>query len=360
MPFLPLVFRGSGLSEGEVGLALAIGPLARTLTPTAWGFAADRLGRRTSALALSSLGCAASLVPVGIGNGLPMAATVMTLHGSCRAAHAPLADAIAHQHLGTAGHRFSRIRIWGSIGFVLGCLAVGALSVSQHPWRLVAVAGGLYLLGALSVFAITESAPQERRFPPPSLRSVFKHTGQAQILVMLAATTTYCAAHGIYDAFYGMHLRDLGFSDPFVALSFAVGDLAEIVLMWFAPRFVGPDWLFPCSLVAAIRWFVTGLVTNGGPTLLIQPLHGVTFGLWYLSLTRWVQQRCPEPLRATHQGLASSAMSIGTVVGFLGGGGIYRRVGSAKLFHGAAVVSLLTAFVYRLGQRLLSNRERHS
>ncbi len=63
-PFLPAYLRSLALSTTEVGLLLALSPLASLLTPPLWGHLADRTGRLGHVLTLLAMGAALCFAPL--------------------------------------------------------------------------------------------------------------------------------------------------------------------------------------------------------------------------------------------------------------------------------------------------------
>lgn len=120
--------------------------------------------------------------------------------------------------------------------------------------------------------------------------------------------------------------------------------------MLLAPRFirrVPPGWLLiPCALLAALRWLLLSTVTSAGPLLAVQALHGVTFGVWYLSMVRFVQNLAPNRLRTTLQSVASMCLGVGMIIGYLVGGQIMDASGGATLYRMSSVSALAGGLCY--------------
>jgi hypothetical protein len=126
----------------------------------------------------------------------------------------------------------------------------------------------------------------------------------------------------------------------------------EILVMLAAPsllpRFRPSRLLTVCGVVAAGRWWSLSRITARVPLVALQALHGVTFGLWYLSLVSYVQDRAPERLRASFQAVAQATMGLGTVAGYLGGGRIFERAGGATLYRCSTLAALAATLLYGL------------
>jgi PPP family 3-phenylpropionic acid transporter len=78
----------------------------------------------------------------------------------------------------------------------------------------------------------------------------------------------------------------------------------------------------------------------------LQPLHAISFGLWWVCSVAYTKERAPAHALAAAQGLFTAASGAGSVAGMLAWGVVYRRTGgAAAVFGGAAVVSLLAGLL---------------
>ena len=82
--------------------------------------------------------------------------------------------------------------------------------------------------------------------------------------------------------------------------------------------------------------------------MLTQPLHAVTFGLYYLCLTHWVQSRVSPTIRATIQSITLGVMSLGMISGYLWGGQLLEKTHGANLFATSAQVAAVGTLFFVL------------
>jgi PPP family 3-phenylpropionic acid transporter len=367
-PFVPIYLTNRGLSAQQVSWVMALVPLTSLLAPALWGLFADALRARTAVLRVATLGAAIGVATLLPARSLPALLAAMGVFCLFRAPLVALADAAAHTALGASRERFSRVRVWGSIGFALAALGVGALGGAKNPVFFIALNVGLYLLAAAVVRSPrdddhgkpvepTSATSNHETFAPRGLtREALSTARHAGLTLVLVATFVYYCGHATFDVFYSLHLKQLGFDDSFVGLAWAVGVVFEIAVMIAAPPTLArrrPSALLTVAALAAVgRWALISVATSSAALLAIQPLHGLTFGLWYLALVKLVQDRSPERLRATLQGLTITAVGLGQTVGFLGGGVVFDRPGGGSLlFALASGVTLLSALLYALGLR---------
>ncbi len=360
-PFIPIFLTRRGLTPQQASWVMTLVPLAGLLAPALWGLIADALRARTQVLRLATVGAAAGVATLLPAKTLPTLLAAMATFCLFRAPLVALADAATHSALGPSRERFARVRVWGSIGFALSALVVGRLGGPEHPMLFIGFNVALYLLAALVVRAPrvpAEDSPDtssQGAFAPRGLtREAFATARRAGLGLVLLATFVYYCGHATFDAFYSLHLGNLGFDDGFVGLAWTVGVVCEIGVMFVAPSMLSrhrPSALLTfAALVATARWALIARVTSVSALLATQSLHGVTFGLWYVALVKLVQDRSPDRLRATLQGLTMTAVGLGQTLGFLGGGALFDQPGGgALLFDLAAGAALLSAALYAWG-----------
>jgi PPP family 3-phenylpropionic acid transporter len=336
-----------GLGSAQIAQVMVIMPIAGLLVPALWGALADALRARLWLLRIASLACGMAVLLFLIGNSLWWAVVAMACLAFFRAPIVSLADAATYDAMGGSDPDFSKVRIFGSIGFASLAFIVGKLAGSAHAVIPIGVAAAAFVLSTLATLPIKTPRVQHQRGVLKASFAVLRHPS---MLMFLLASMLYYTGHSTFDAYFGIHARQLGFDDGFVGTAWGIGVGVEVLVMLLAPRFmhrVSPGYLLvPCALVAALRWFLIAQCQTAGALAATQALHGITFGVWYLSLVRFVQTRAPAPLRTTLQSATMTCIGLGMVNGYLGGGLILGSLGAQRLYMYATGFALLAAFVY--------------
>lgn len=348
-PYLPVMFAHRGLSARQIARTMVIHPISNVAVPPIWGIAADTLGAPLRVLRYAFWGSAVSALPFAIVSGLRSAVVAVCAHSLFRPPLVPLADAVTHQILAHRADRFAWVRVFGSLGFIAAVLAVGGLAGSTHPWVLVITMLLVYSIGALTTYRIGEGSTITAD-NTPGLREVIGQLRRPSLWPLLLATTSYYTAHAGFDLFFGLHLKQLGYGDQRLGAAWAIGVSTEVLVMLATPRWIrhSRGLLGLCAALAALRWYLLARTDSFWAIALSQPLHGVTFGLWYLCLAREVQRAAPDHLRASHQSLATAAIGAGMVIGYLGGGELFERSGGPAVFSQAIGFSLAAGLLYGL------------
>jgi PPP family 3-phenylpropionic acid transporter len=339
LPYFSLWLVAHGLTATEATRVLALTPLMSLVAPPLVGLWAD--ARRARAWLLSGGSLATWLAFSGFlwAETRPALFATTALYAFCRAPLTSLVDATALDHVRHAGGSYGRLRLWGSLGFLVAALGAGALLQASGLTWLIAVAAALLLACAGCAFALPSPPPQPRR----EVVGAWLHLlGSADEWVFLLAVVLMQMATAAYDAGFTLHLARLGYGGRFIGTAWAVGVAAEIVLMaaspWILAR-VGARRLFAGAVAtAALRWALLSRVTGAAAILCLQPLHGITFGLFWVAAVTLVRDRGAAAPTAA-QGLFSAALAAGSLVGMNAAGALLEAGGGRALYGAASLAA---------------------
>ena len=155
-PYAPLWFQSLGFSTLFIGGISSLQAWTRVFAPYAWSWAGDHSGRRVELIRVAAAGALLSALGLlGVQAAVPVA-TVTVLLFLANSGVVPLYEALLSQHLHTAQGidtaRYGRVRMWGSVGFIVSVTAFGALlegvGIAVFP-AFVAAMNTLLLLAAL-------------------------------------------------------------------------------------------------------------------------------------------------------------------------------------------------------------------
>jgi MFS transporter, PPP family, 3-phenylpropionic acid transporter len=339
LPFISLYLRSGGIPAAQVTQIMALGPLAALFVPPLVGLLADLRRARVWLLRLGSV--ATALVSIGFVVRLSerwVLVVTMLLFAFFRAPLLSLVDAAALD-----SGRYGRLRLWGSMGFLVAVLGAGWLHDHLGGDHVMIACTAALSAAALASFALPAPPVQAR---PRLLAEWRAMLARPRLWLFLAAVMLSQAAGAAYDAGFSLHLQRLGFDGQFVGQAWAVGVAAEIVLMWLSEGVlarVRAERLFTVGvLTGAVRWFLLGRVRSAAAILLLQPLHGISFGLTYVSAVHLVRARGRATPTAA-QGLFAMAMMLGSLCGMTAAGSLLERLGGQGMFTVASAVALLAA-----------------
>jgi PPP family 3-phenylpropionic acid transporter len=359
-PYLPLWLKDLGLGLVAISLLTAVQSATRLVAPYAWGWLSDHTGERVKLL---RYGASAALV-ISCGLWIPgsfwwLAAVLglMFLHTS---AMMPMSEA-AMAHLVSSGgsfdaKRYGRVRLWGSLGFLVTVFAAGAwfehFGMAHFPaWTvlsLLAVVASVWWLPDLKEAV----AAHERK------QAIWPLLKKPAVRWFFIAVFFHVLSHmGIY-IFFSLYLDALGYSKTLIGLLWAVSVLVEIA--WFftqsrwLPAFSLSGWLVVCAAAAVLRMGLTAAWAELWPVLLLaQALHGLTFAAHHTACIALLSHHFPGLQRGRGQALyAVLGYGLPGVLTGLGGGVLSARLGLGSVFWVAllsALLAMLSAWqVWRL------------
>ena len=351
-PFLPLYFQHLGFAPARIGELVAIPMLMRCLAPNLWGWLGDRSGQRLRIVRFGALCTLLSFALIFVDQSYAWLALVMALHAFFWHAVLPQFEVITLAHLREQSARYSQVRLWGSIGFIVAVIGLGELferfSPGLFPAMVVLILAGI-LLGSLWV---PNAVPQAR-------------AGQdgeggflAQLLRPGVPAFFLCVAlmqlsHGPYYTFLTLHLERLGYERGFIGQMWALGVVAEIVLFLFMARILtrcSVRWVLAASfLLAALRWLLLGnLADHLGVLLFAQLLHAATFGSFHAAAIHFVQRSFGPNQQGQGQALYAALAGTGGALGALYAGYSWESLGAAWTFAIASLVALAAAIIIAL------------
>ncbi len=355
LPYWGPYLRALGFDPARVGELMAIPQATKLVAPTLWGWLADRTGRRVRVIRWACF--IATLTFAGVyaaGNSYFGLALVTLLFSFFWNAALPQFEAVTLNHLGEHVHRYSRVRLWGSVGFIGAAVGLGFATRDWGVGIVPAVLLGLFATLWLNSLLVPERSTPPIAHPAPPLGQVLR---QPVVIAFFVACFLNQAAHGPYYGFFSLYLETLGYSPEFIGLMWGLGVTVEVGMFVLMPRLLllfGPRRLMLAALaLAALRWLLIGHFAGDLPILLLaQSLHAFSFGVFHAVSIHLIHQFFPGSLQGRGQALYSSlSFGAGNAVGSLAAGYLWVGLGPATMFDLAAVLGTLGWLVAWRGLR---------
>jgi PPP family 3-phenylpropionic acid transporter len=354
LPFWPVWLKSRGMEAAEIGVLLSLGMWVRAVSGPLVAQAADRSGARRGFMVVLGWATLGAYALFATASGFWGLAAVGILAALCFSPMLPLADTITMHKVGETGLDYGRVRLWGSLSFIVAATG-GGMVLAGRPDSLI-----LWLiLGTLAVMALVTHAMPEARPKAPAADTAAEAAGEAikrrvpifevladrQYLAFLAAASLIQASHAVYYGFATLHWRAGGLADWVIGALWAEGVIAEVALFAVSGRAVakfGPLGLLGLAAVAGIvRWSVLGFGMSLTTLVMVQWLHAFTFGATHLAMMHFIAHRVRPEHAATAQSLYSStAMGIVMGIAMTAAGWLYARHGGNAFF---AMIALSAA-----------------
>jgi MFS transporter, PPP family, 3-phenylpropionic acid transporter len=347
-PFWPVFLAGRGLGASEIAIVFAAAIWFNVVATPLVGALADRLGRRRAVMVALAGAAVAAYAGLWRAAGFWPLLSLSLLGAAGQAALMPLGDSITLAAVRDAGIDYGRVRVWGSVSFIVAAAASGWWLTRPGAEALGANAVLALLLAAsilvlLACFAVPAASPGAARL----------HSRRAEIWALardgrfwhfVAANAAIQASHQVYYGFGTLHWRSLGFSDATIGALWAEGVVAEIALFWGGRHLLtrlGPLGLIMVGGAAGIvRWSLMGVLPGLLPAVALQLLHALTFGATHLGAMNYLSRTVPPSAAASAQTLYSgTSAGIGSGIVMLGAGALYGSFGGRAYIVMAALAA---------------------
>ena len=343
VPYLSLYLKSLGFSVTEIGQLVAILMATKIVAPNIWGWMADHTGRRMVIVRMASLLGAISFAGVYIDSGYWWLVAVVTLFSFFWNASLPQFEATTMNHLGSETGRYSSIRLWGSVGFIIAVAGLGPVLDAHGAGLLPGIVLVLFVAIWLSSLTVPESEAGHLRLDQQPLRKVL---GRPIVVALLGVCFLMQASHGPYYAFFTIYLEDFGYTRSRIGQLWALGVLAEIVVFLLMPRLLPRYGARLLMLIAtgltSIRWLlIAQFAANSVVIVIAQTLHAASFGLYHAVAIYLVHRLFTGSHQGRGQALYSSiSFGAGGAIGSLASGYLWTGINPESMFLLAAVASL--------------------
>ena len=347
-PYFPLFLLDRGFSTYEVGTLMALVMATKLVAPNLWGWLADHSGQRLFLIRVGSA-MAALWFALMLGAGdFAAFAVLLVLFGAFWNAVLPQFEVVTLLTLKAERHRYSQVRLWGSIGFLVAVNTLGVmferLSVS---WLGLILTGLLCLIALNSLFIPAAYTPTRQadfqgfvaRLREPDVWRFF-------LMVMFLQLS-----FGPYYTFFTIYLESLGYTPIAIGLLWSLGVVAEILLFSRMHRLLqrySLHSLFVLALVlAAVRWTGTStLASSVWALVILQCLHAASFGIVHAAAIEFVHRVFRDGHGGQGQAFYGAAsFGLGGGLGAWLAGLLFAYCGPAAAFTAAAAAALAALLV---------------
>jgi PPP family 3-phenylpropionic acid transporter len=338
---MPLYLASLGLDGWQIGVLGAMAPAFRWASAILLGWVADRRRtRKTLLVATAALG-SLCFVPLLFVRDFPTLVLVFAAANLCHGTLIPMVDAIVVDHLDELGSDYGRLRLWGSISFILGS-AGSAPFVRAYGADVIPL---LLLLPQLVLAPVLMLLPGAQRGHAEHARAPWALLTPA-MATFLAAVFLVQVSAGAWGGFFALHVRSLALADSIPGLTFGLAVTVEVALFHWGRRvlaWIPPAHMILLTVVATVaRWALSAVVTGEAAVVLVQLGHVFTFSALHLAAVALMAELVPPENMTSGQSLYGLVgFGVGGTIGILLAGALVDRLGTAGLFWFEAAVALV-------------------
>lgn len=327
LPFWGVWLKGEGIAPETIGMLLGAGLVSRFLGSLLIAPRVKDPSHLVSALRLLALLTLAFAVGFCFGNGWGWLMLVIAGFNLFFSPLVPLTDALAGTWQKQIRMDYGRVRLWGSLAFVIGSALTGQLvAVWGHNAILYSLIFSVLamLLGMLLKPSVMPQG--EARTHSGAERSLWALLKEGPVWRFLLCVTLLQGAHAGYYSFGSIYWQEAGYSASTIGYLWSLGVVAEVIIFASSNvlfrRWNARNLLLLSACCGVLRWSLMAYSTELGWLLLIQILHCGTFTVCHLAAMRFIAARQGQEvirLQAVYSALAmGGGIAVMTVIaGFL-------------------------------------------
>lgn len=355
VPYWGLYLQSERFSAADIGILMSLFQISRIFAPNLWGWLADHTAQRVKWIKLTAFLGLLGFAAVFWAHSFAWLFFVMLSLSLFTSSTLPLSESLTLAHLATTNGHYSKIRMWGSLGFIMASVILGfvidAFGIKSLLWFLLGVQIILFAL----TFKLSDVAVEPHAHDHFSVWQIIK---QPTVIALLIGCSLMVTAHGVLYNFYSIYLADHGYSKVMIGLLWSVGVICEIGVFMLMPklmmRFTLKKIMLISLVLAVIRFSLIGVAVDSLWLLIIaQSLHAFTFGSFHAASIEVITQFFNGRHQAKGQAIYNSvAYGVGGTIGGVAGGYALQYLGGEKTFLMAALFPLLGFVVIALGLHL--------
>ena len=349
MPYWAPYLAERGFTPAQMGIAFALMGVTRSFMPLVWGWWGDHSESRIRLIRWAAFASLLMFLAIPFADGVFWIAALMIAYTLFWHALLPQFEVVALNHLAISGADYSRVRLWGSVGFVVAVLGLGpildATGMLPLPWLVAGFWVGMVWLAWRVPDAIV-AAPSES-----SRLSIWTVLRRPEVLALLAVCLCSQLSFAPYYNFFTLFLERHGYSRSFAGFLWALGVIAEIglfVVMGRVIRKLGARPIMIAALAATtLRWLLTATAVDSLVVLILMQLsHALTFGAYHAVAMHYVQRLFPSSLQGRGQAIYNGvAYGVGGSIGSVSAGYLWGSVSPESTFLCAAAIAAIGTWV---------------
>lgn len=351
--YINLNFERLGFTGIQIGTLSAIPVLISSSTVMIWGGLADRHRWHHRILRTNLLLCALSVLLLSTAGSFQAIIPFIAGFALFNSPLVPLLDNTALEAIEGSKNPYGQVRVWGSIGWSISTVLVGLII------QRFAIQWMFYIYAALMVltFCISLLLPRRQVKLKTSLTAGLKKLVlHLPFILFLLSIFLIAVTLSASNAFFSIYLDGIGASESIIGLAWAVSSLSEIPIMLFSAAIIrktGASGLLKIALLAfCLRWYLLSLIRIPHLALVVQVLHGITFGGFLIGSVTYINDQATQGVRPSALAMSNLVtFGIGAFIGSLLGGFEYEWGGAAWLFRILGLIAAAGLGVFLLSQR---------
>jgi PPP family 3-phenylpropionic acid transporter len=327
-PFASLFFLDRGFTVIEIAILMSVLQVTRIIGPFSWGWLSDYLSNRIGIIRFCA--CLGALVFIAIyflHSYISFFIWMFVLH-TILSSLMPLGESATVHALfkdNSFDKRYGRLRLWGSIGFIVMVLFAGEL-FQRNSIELFPLVGTVVLIALAAITFLMHEPKLERHKMVKGEFWVVLLNPDVRWFLLSGFFMQF--AHAALYVFYSLYLADLGYNKFQIGLFWALGVFAEVVFFYYQSKVLSrldPEVVLQASFgIGIIRFALMAFLPITSVLIIAQIMHAGTFAAHHSAATKLLQRWFTGPLQARGQALmATVSYGLGGTLGGLFAGWIW-------------------------------------
>ncbi len=306
LPYLtPYYKEWVGASDEKIGFLLMIPPLMALVAQPFWSYLADLWGNRSRLAAFLTFCSALIFLVLGQIQSIMLLIVVLMVWAFFWTPVVSLVDSVTFHYLGPERrNEYSRLRLFGTLGFTVAAIGLGAL-FDRYGLSY------LFPLFAISIIIsglfISRAPSTEKSSHTDTRRALGVFLRQRNLRWFVVTGLLVAVAQQMSLGFLSIYARDLGAQNTHLGWLWGVGTIAEAAMMPFVGRLIVrfgiKRLLFYGMVLSVIRWGGMALVPSWFALFPLQALHAFTYTFVFVSSVTFMDVTSPARIRSSAQAL---------------------------------------------------------
>jgi PPP family 3-phenylpropionic acid transporter len=293
-PFMSLYFISKGVTEAELGLILAITPIATILVNPVWNFLARDMRAIRVILKVMTLIEGILIIVLTQISGFELYALVICLIAMLCSPFISIQDGFTATFANQNNIEYTSIRIHASIAYVVASAIAGLVIVYLGYTVLFVVAGMMFILTMLIAFWIKplKDELQRQNAPQRDIKALLRNREFYKYLIFY---TLMVGAVRVGDSFFGVYMTGVKGLDAtqygFLYAAFILAEVIVIRVLINKGQLISERKLMIISaLLFALRFVAYSFIDDSVALSVITILRGIAWGIFLFANIRYIMK----------------------------------------------------------------------
>jgi PPP family 3-phenylpropionic acid transporter len=287
-PYLSVFLDTKGFSSIELGEIFALITATKIVAPSLWAVIADKTGQQLLIIRLGAFFAFVSFTLLFWLSTYWPVSFALALFSLFWTAVLPQLEVLTLNTVRRSSKIYARIRLWGSIGFIMIALVAGQV-MELYPienFMLSFTVMGSVILLLLLISTLTLKPQKKLKKTKQMTEPIRAKLLEPSFVIFFIAGMLLQISFAPYYGFFALFLRDLSYSGFTIGLLISLGVVAEIIVFIYAgvffKRFTLKQLLVFSLLITALRWSLVAHFSHVVWVLsLTQIVHAASFALYH-------------------------------------------------------------------------------